>query len=65
MAKYIVLTREVWVQGCVIEADSEAEAINIVHDPRVTWDADGQLFEYSYTLDKTHTTASLASEEDS
>lgn len=65
MAKYIVLIREVWVQGCAVEADSEAEAIATVHDPSVVWDADGQLFEYSYTLDKKHSTASLASEEDS
>lgn len=50
-----VLRREVWVQGVIVEAESEEEAKTMVADGKGENDEDS--FEYSHNLNKDHLTA--------
>lgn len=51
MKKYIVHTREVWVQPVEIEAETAKEALERVHNAE--GNAIEDRFEYSHMLDET------------
>ena len=47
MAEWLIFTREVWIQGMTVEADTLAEAVEMVRDD----DGDEHSLEYSRTMD--------------